>query len=134
MVKNPEPRLPIGRFLLISALGLLLLTGLALAIVPRFIPWEKIKIRAETKISETIQHKVTIDSIRFNLFRGIEIKNLKIENAQGFSREPLLTDESASIQYRLLPLLAGKVMIKAVKLKRPQLLIEKKADDQRRFL
>ncbi len=133
MAKNLKPRLRIGRFLLISALGILLLAGLALAIVPRFIPWEKIKTSAEKKISETIQHKVTIGSIRFNLFRGIEIKNLKIENARGFSREPFLTDEIAAIQYRLLPLLAGKVMIKAVKLKRPQLLIEKKADGQFNF-
>lgn len=133
MTKNPKPRFRIVRFLLISVLGLLLLAGLALAIVPRFIPWEKIKTGAEQKISETIQHKVTIGSIRFNIFRGIEVKNLKIENARGFSREPFLTDEIAAIQYRLLPLLAGKVMIKAVKLKRPRLLIEKTAGGRFNF-
>ncbi len=133
MTKNSKPRFRIGRFLLISVLGILLLAGLALAIVPRFIPWEKIKSSAEKKISETIQHKVTIDSIRFNLFRGIEIRDLKIENARGFSREPFLTDEIAAIQYRLLPLLAGKVMIKAIKLKRPQLLIERRADGRFNF-
>ncbi len=133
MTNNPKPRFRIGRFLYISALGIVLVAGLALVIVPRFIPWEKIKTRAEEKISETIHHRVTIGSIHFNVFRGIEIKDLKIENARGFSQEPLLTDEIASLQYRLLPLLAGKVMIKAVKLKRPQLLIEKKADGRFNF-
>ena len=121
------------RLILITGLIAVILLGAALLIVPRFIPWEKLKVQAQAKISEAIHHQVSIESIGFNLFKGIEVRKLRIENAKGFSETPFLTDESVSVQYRLLPLLVGKVAIKAVVLNKPHVLIEKKADNTFNF-
>jgi len=117
-----------ARLLFISGLGLAILFAATFLIVPRFIPWEKLKIQAEEKISTLLHHKVTIGDIRFKLFKGIEVKDLRVENAKGFSQPPLLTDEAVVVQYRLLPLLVGRIVIKAVILQKPRVLIERKAD------
>jgi AsmA protein len=105
----------------------------ALIIVPLFIPWDKVKVQAEQKISEMTHHTVTIGSIGFNVFRGVEIRNLRVENARGFSQDPLISDEGAVVKYRLLPLLFGKVILKAVVLDKPRVTVERAADGRFNF-
>lgn len=121
------------RPLLFGGLLLMVVFGVLLMVVPRLIPWEKVKTQAEEKLSELIHHRVTVGTIAFNLLRGIEVKHIRIDNAPGFSPEPLLTDEAAVVQYRLLPLLFGQVAIKAIVLDKPKLVIEKKADGSYNF-
>jgi uncharacterized protein involved in outer membrane biogenesis len=113
------------RLLLWIAAGLVVLAGLAAVIVPFFIPWDKIKAQAEQKAFEITRHHISIGSIGFNIFKGIVIKDIRVENARGFSTEPLFSDQAVIVQYRLLPLLAGKVMIKAVILEHPAVMVEK---------
>jgi len=130
------PSKPGKRFLKILMTSIVLLTVLfllALLIVPRMIPWDKVKQQAEEKISATVHHKVSIGGIGFNLLKGIEVKDLRIENGPGFSKDPFLFDEAVVVHYRLLPLLFGKIFIKAVVLHKPQLLIEKKKDGTYNF-
>lgn len=107
-------------FLALFALGLV-----ALTVVPRFIPWQKVKVQAEEKLSQITNHQISIDEVSFKLTRGIELKGITIANAKGFSSEPLLQDDVAMVKYRLLPLLFGKIAIKAIVLKRPRVVIEK---------
>jgi len=116
------------RNLILVVAGLFILLGLAAVVVPLFIPWDKVKAQAEQKVTEITHHRVTVGAIGFNVFKGIVIKDIRVENAKGFSSEPLLSDQGAVVQYRLLPLLVGKVMIKAVVLEHPTVLVEKAAD------
>jgi len=116
------------RTLIFVLAGLVLLLGLAAVIVPLFIPWDKVKTQAEQKVTEITHHRVTVGSLGFNIFKGIVIKDIRVENGKGFSADPLLSDQGAVVQYRLLPLLVGKVMIKAVVLENPTVLVEKAAD------
>jgi len=115
--------------LLLLAGGILLLAVLAAALIlPRIIPWDRVKQQAEEKVSGIIHHRLTIGSVGFNLLRGVEIHDLAIANAPGFSDQPLLTSKLAGVRYRLLPLLWGKVMVKSVEIQQPQVLVEKQAD------
>ncbi len=132
MPKNATPRRG-WRTLLIVLVSLLAVAAAALVIVPRFIPWEKLKGQAEQKLSATLHHDVRIASIKFNFLTGIELRGLTIANAQGFSSQPLLSDEAAVLKYRLWPLLLGKVVVKAVELQRPQVLIEKDRNGRYNF-
>ena len=116
------------RTFIFAVAGLFVLAGLAAFIVPLFIPWDKVKAQAEQKVTVITHHRVTVGAIGFNIFKGIVIRDIRVENARGFSPDPLLSDQGAVVQYRLLPLLAGKVMIKAVVLEHPTLLVEKAAD------
>lgn len=116
------------RWTAIIAGSIIALLAATAVVVPLFIPWEKLKPKAETLLTDTLHHKVTIGALGLNLLRGIEVRQLRIENAPGFSPDPLLTDETASVQYRLLPLLWGQVMVKAVVLERPEVRIERNAD------
>jgi uncharacterized protein involved in outer membrane biogenesis len=117
-----------GRTFLVVLAGLVLLAVLAAVVVPLLIPWDKVKAAAEQKISQATHHQVTVGSLGFNIFKGVVIKDLRVANAAGFSPEPLLSDQGAVVQYRLLPLLWGQVLIKAVVLERPTVLVEKAAD------
>lgn len=122
-----------GKMVLIVLAVLLAAAAAALVIVPRMIPWEKLKDQAQQKLSARLHHEVRIASIKFNLLKGVELKGLNIANAQGFSSAPLLSDKAAVLKYRLWPLLLGKVVVKAVELQQPQLLIEKNRDGRFNF-
>lgn len=133
MAENAKKKSGFLRILAIAAGALVALILLAALIVPALIPWDKVKVQAEEKVSRTIRHQVTIGSVGFNLFRGIEIRKLRIANGEGFSPQPLLSSEAAIVKYRLLPLLWGQVAVKAVVLDKPELLIERQADGRFNF-
>jgi uncharacterized protein involved in outer membrane biogenesis len=119
--------------------GLVLLVSLAVLgvaaamVVPRLIPWDRVKAQAEQKLSEVLKHRVTIGQVGFKVLRGFEIRDLRVENAAGFSKEPLFTDDLVSVQYRLLPLLLGQVVLKSIRFEKPRLLVERGQDGRLNF-
>jgi len=119
--------------ILVGLGAVVVLLFIAALVAPMFVPWDKVKAQAEEKISEITHHKITIGKIGFNVFRGVEIRNLRVENAGGFSKDPLLTDEAVIVKYRLLPLLVGKVVMKAIILDKPTLVVEKDAEGRFNF-
>lgn len=119
--------------------GLVLLVGLAALlvaaalVVPMFIPWDRVKAQAEQKISQTLKRRVTIGRVGFQVWRGFEVRDLRIENAEGFSKQPFFTDDLVSVQYRLLPLLLGRVVFKSIRFEKPNLLVERQPDGRWNF-
>lgn len=116
--------------------GLVLLVGLAVLavaaalVIPRFIPWDRVKTQAEEKISAAVKRRVTIGRVGFQVWRGFEIRDLRIDNAPGFSQDPFFTDDVVSVQYRLWPLLLGRVVLKSIRFEKPRLLVERRRDGQ----
>lgn len=105
--------------------AILVIAGIAL---PYFLPLDKIKDIAAQKASEVINRNVKIGKVSFNLFTGIELKNLSVSNRPGFSPEPFVSAGLIELKYDLWALLRGKVAIDKVVLVKPEILIEQRAD------
>lgn len=55
---------------------------------------------------------------------GIRLGGLKVDNAPGYSKEPLLTAENITVSMQLLPLLRQEVLVDTVQLDKVQLFLE----------
>ncbi len=110
-------------------LGVLVILLIIAAIaIPYFLPLDKIKDMAAQKASEAIHRQVKIGKVSFNIFKGIELKNLSVSNRPGFSKELFLSAGSIELKYDLWKLLRGSVAIDKVVLVKPEILIEMRAD------
>jgi len=103
-----------------------LLLIVAAIIIPIKFPPEKVKAMAVEKLSETLKRQVSIGAARFNVLSGFDIKNLKIANRPGWSEKPFVTAKDISISYHLWPLLWGEVSLGEIRLKQPQILVERR--------
>lgn len=110
-------------------LGVLVIILIVAAIaLPYFLPLDKIKDMAAQKASEAIHRQVKIGKVSFNIFKGIELKDLSVSNRPGFAKEPFLSAGSIELKYDLWKLLRGSVAIDKVVLVKPEILIEMRAD------
>jgi hypothetical protein len=110
-------------------LGVLVILLIIAAIaIPYFLPLDKIKDMAAQKASEAIHRQVKIGKVSFNIFKGIELKDLSVSNRPGFSKEPFLSAGSIELKYDFWALLQGRVAIDKVVLVKPEILVEMRAD------
>ena len=100
--------------------GLLIVGVVAL---PFILPLDKIKDMATTKISETINREVKVESISFNIFSGIELKGLSISNRAGFAKKPFVSADAIALRYAFWPIFKRQVIIKEIRLVKPEILI-----------
>src|SRR3954462_4836198 len=98
---DPTPRKKRGFFkkLMLVVLGLFLLAAVAGAVVPFFINWNSVKDQVCASLSKQLKHKVTIESASFNLFTGISLNKVRVENGAGFAAEPLFSNDQAVVKY-----------------------------------
>jgi len=92
--------------------------------LPRFLPLDKIKDIAAEKASEAVHRNVKIGHVSFNIFTGIEIRDVSVSNRPGFSKEPFISAGLIEMKYDLWKLLRGKVAINKIVLVKPEILIE----------
>src|ERR1039458_3628134 len=111
----------------------LILLATAAIIIPIKFPPEKLKAMATQKLSETLQHKVTLGDVNFNVFSGFQIKDLVVANRPGWAGKPLISAKEISISYHLFPLLWGQVSLGEIKLNRPEILVEKRGPNNFNF-
>jgi len=111
--------------IVVGALVILLI--IAAIALPYFIPLDKIKDMAAQKASEAIHREVKIGKVSFNIFTGIELKDLSVSNRPGFSKEPFLSAGKIELKYDFWKLLRGTVAIDKVVLVKPEILVETKA-------
>jgi len=104
--------------------GLLIVSAVAF---PLIFPLEKIKDLATEKISETINRKVTIENVSFNIFKGISLEKLSISNRAGFAKKPFVSADAIVLRYAFWPLFQGQLLVKELRLEKPEILIEKSA-------
>ncbi|HVM32685.1 MAG TPA: AsmA family protein, partial [bacterium] len=112
---------------------LILLMAAAAIIIPIKFPPAKLKALATDKLSQTLNRKVSIGDVHFNVFSGFEITQLSVSNRAGWAPGPFLTAGDISISYHLFPLLWGQVSLGQIELKDFQVLVEKRAGGQFNF-
>ena len=117
----------------IIAGGLLLILIIGIAALPFIFPLEKIKTFAVAKISETIHREVRVGKVSFDIFSGIKIRDLYVSNRPGFAKKPFIAAGSIELRYAFWPLFSRKVIIKEIRLVKPEILIEKNARGEFNF-
>jgi len=108
--------------------ALVIVLVIAAIALPYFLPLDKIKDMAAQKASEAIHRQVKIGKVSFNVFTGIELRDLSVSNRPGFSKEPFLSAGKIELKYDLWKLLGGTVAIDKVVLVKPEILIEMRSD------
>lgn len=93
--------------------------------LPFVFPLEKIKDFVIAKISETISREVRIEKVSFDIFSGIKLEKLYISNRTGFAKKPFVSADTLELRYAFWPLFSRKLIIKEIRLVRPEVLIEK---------
>lgn len=98
--------------------GVLLLTIIVGFIsLPFVFPLEKIKAFATAKLSITLQRKVVIESVSFDLFSGIKLKGIQIGD--------LVQAESLDLRYAFWPLFSRQIIVRELSLVKPEITINK---------
>jgi len=111
---------------IIAGILIILLIVGAVAL-PFVIPLEKIKDLATAKISETINREVRIEKVSFNIFEGIKLEGLSVSNRTGFAKKPFVSADAIALRYAFWPLFQRQIIIKELRLVKPEILIEKNA-------
>ena len=112
------------RFLI--ALGSLLVLFVAgTVLLTLFLPLDQIKAFAVARLSETLHREVKIEKVSFNLFSGIKLEKLSVGNRAGFAAKPFVSADSLELRYAFWPLFSRQLLIKEVRLVKPEILIEK---------
>jgi uncharacterized protein involved in outer membrane biogenesis len=116
------------------ALGsLVVLLVLAAFLAPMFVNWDKLKDQAADKVSASLGRQLSIGKASFSLFSGVTLKDIRLENGPGFSKDPLFENASASVSYSLLSLFTGKVVLNSIEFDQPHILIQKAANGRFNF-
>jgi uncharacterized protein involved in outer membrane biogenesis len=104
---------------------LLAILIIGIVALPLIFPLEKIKEFAVAKISETIHREVKVEKVSFDIFSGIKLKGLYIGNRPGFAKKPFVTADSIELRYAFWPLFSRQILIKELRLVKPEILVEK---------
>jgi uncharacterized protein involved in outer membrane biogenesis len=101
--------------------------------LPFVIPLEKIKDFAVVRISEAISREVKIEKVSFNIFEGIKLEGLSISNRPGFAKKSFVSADAIVLRYAFWPLFKRQIIIKELRLVKPEVLIEKNAAGEFNF-
>lgn len=115
------------RYVIYALLAIIGLLGLIVLLLPFFFPPEQIKALLMQELRQRLQRPIVIESaeVRFFPRPRLLLKNVKVEDGEGFSAEPFLTAKELKIRIQLLPLLSKRVVIEDFLLDRPRLKLEK---------
>lgn len=105
--------------------GLVILTIISAIALPFILPLEKIKTFVINQLSTTLQREVRLEKVSFNLFSGFKLEQLYIGNRPGFSQTPFVSADAIELHYAFWPLFSRQLLVKEIRLVRPEILIEK---------
>ena len=95
------------KILVWSVLCLVMLVIAGLVLVQYFFPSERVRQELQALLSERVNATVTIQSLDFDVFRGLQIKNVDVLKRQ----DRLAHLESLALEYNLWHLLHGELVI-----------------------
>lgn len=117
--------------IVVGALIIILVIGIVA--LPFVFPLEKIKDFAVARISGTIHREVRVDKISFDVFSGIKLQGIYVGNRAGFAQKPFVSADAIELRYAFWPLFSRKIIIKEIRLVKPEILIEKNARGEFNF-
>lgn len=90
-----------------------------------FLPLEKIKEFAVLRLSETLRREVRIEKVSFNIFTGVKLEKLYVGDRRDFPARSFVSADSIELRYAFWPLFSRQLLIKEVRLVKPEILVEK---------
>jgi hypothetical protein len=115
----------VKRKIIIIVVILVLLFSSAIIYLNRVILPTKIKSLITQGIEEATQKKVSLESLKFSIFKGLVLKNLNIYDDTG----RILSLEEASCTFLIIPFFKKQVIIPGLSLKSCVLFVNRKADN-----
>ncbi|MDQ7001928.1 MAG: AsmA family protein [Ghiorsea sp.] len=111
-------------------LGLITFIILALLALPFFIDVNDYKPEISKAVYDATGRNIEIEHIQLSAFPwvGLTLKNVQLENAQGFQHQYMLTIDTIDIQLELIPLFNKQIEIKRFLLDSPKIWLEQRAD------
>lgn len=96
-------------------------------ILPRLITLDRFKGRIENTLETSLNREVFLGDMGFTFWPGIgaEVKEVRIANLPGFSKEDFVRLKSLQVLIKILPLLTGNIEVDKFILTEPRILIEK---------
>lgn len=107
----------------IILLGLLIICFIILANITISVP--KLKDTVVSRMTRALGREVTLQNLRINLFRGVELDGIVIANSKDFAEEAFFQARKVLMGYRLWPLVRRKLVIKKLVLVEPRILLER---------
>jgi hypothetical protein len=118
-----------GGFVGLVAIGI----AVAAFVINKHYPPEKIKEMVTVQLASKIHRKIALKDVSFSLFSGFRLTGLSVSNRAGWTNQPFLAAEEASVGYRLLPLLWLQLQLGEVRLVKPVILVERKGPTEYNF-
>jgi len=111
-------------------LSFIVLVVLGLVVIPVFIDVNDYKPEISSAVYEATGHEIQIEHINLSVFPwiGISLKNVKLQNEEGFKQPHILTVKAIDVQLELIPLLNKKIAVKQFELDTPQIWLETQID------
>lgn len=99
----------------------------AVFILPRLITLDRFRRRIESTLETSLNREVFLGDMGLTFWPGIgaEIKEVKIANLPGFSKQDFVRLKSFQVLIKILPLLTGNIQVDKFVLTEPRVLIEK---------
>jgi len=103
----------------------ILLAAASLALLPKLIDTSDYRHGVALWLSERLGRPTAIGDLSLSVITGpkIILKDLSIADDPDFSSEPFLTAREVVVSLRLMPLLSGNVMVRAIVIKQPEVTI-----------
>ena len=122
--------------LVVLAIPLVLLLAFILFLKVYFTS-ERLKAILLPKIQAATHRDVTVQGISLSFFPtiGVDVRGLSLANARGlgFSEQPMVTLAEFFVEVKLLPLLAQRMEINRLSLKRPHILLEVSKNGEKNY-
>lgn len=103
---------------------IVVLVGIYVFVSVYFTP-QRLKALIVPRLSERLGREVALKQIRFNLFKGLEVKKLVIKERSGLPSEKFIFCDNLVLKYKFWPLLRGRIEIASLVLERPFIKIVK---------
>ena len=114
----------IKRLTIVFVVFIVILVGIYIFFSIYFTP-QRLKALVVPRLTAALGREVEIKEIRFNLFKGLEVKEFSVKEATGFPIEQFISCEKLILRYRFWPLFRKKIEIGKLILESPQIEIIK---------
>ncbi|MGQ0644111.1 MAG: DUF748 domain-containing protein [Elusimicrobiota bacterium] len=118
---------PVKILLVLASLGALAVAGLAVFLKVKYPP-ERIKALAAEQVKKHLNREMRLESASVGLARGLVLEGFELSERPDFSAGTFVSSRRAAAKPFLLPLLAGRVVVKSVELAEPKVSVVRFAD------
>lgn len=121
------------KFIVITIAGLLVIIIAALACVPLWMPADSLKDMLAQQITKQTGRDAVIENLKFDIFKGIELKGVSIKETQRYKKRDFIKDDRMILKYNLFALFTGRLVIYKFELVSPYCEIIKEQDGKFNF-